>query len=42
MSAPTEPYANGFGIILGILILWGATLVLFLAGKHFLFPAAGG
>ena len=25
MSAPTKPYANGYGIFLGIVILWAAS-----------------
>ena len=33
MSAPQKPFATGFGILLGIIILWAASLGVFLAGR---------
>ena len=32
MSAPTKPFAKGYGILLGIIILWTVALALFVAG----------
>ena len=39
MSGPTEPYASGYGILLGIAILWTAVFVLMLVCKAIFFPA---
>jgi hypothetical protein len=36
MSAPTKPFAKGYGILLGIIILWAVSLALFIAGKMIL------
>jgi len=36
MSAPTKPFAKGYGILLGIIILWASCLALFLVGKMLL------
>ena len=33
MSAPTEPFAKGYGILLGVLILWAGVAVALLAGS---------
>ena len=33
MSVPTEPYAKGYGIFLGVLILWAAVAGILLVGK---------
>ena len=33
MSAPTKPFAKGYGIFLGIVILWAASLGALWAGK---------
>jgi hypothetical protein len=33
MSSNDEPFANGFGVFVGIAILWIGTLALCLAGK---------
>jgi hypothetical protein len=33
MSAPTKPFANGYGILLGIVILWAASVGAFWIGK---------
>jgi hypothetical protein len=35
MSAPTEPYANGFGILAGLAVLWIGTLAILFAVKSF-------
>jgi hypothetical protein len=32
MSAPSKPFAKGYGILLGILVLWAVALALFTAG----------
>ena len=44
MSEHTEPYANGFGILAGILILWIGTLAVCLVAKALFYadPAAAG
>ena len=44
MSSHSEPYANGFGILAGILILWIGTLaVVFATGFLSIFkPSEGG
>jgi len=33
MSAPSRPFASGYGILIGIIILWAATLGLYWVGK---------
>jgi hypothetical protein len=41
MSHPTEPYAKGYGILLGVALLWVATLAVMIAVRALLFsPAA--
>ena len=44
MSDHSEPYANGFGILAGILILWVGTFALCVIFKSLFYgdPAAGG
>lgn len=44
MSEHSEPYANGFGILAGVLILWVGTLAICFAIKELFYndPAAGG
>jgi hypothetical protein len=42
MSAPTQPFAKGYGILLGLVILWGGSLVLFLIGKALVTAIMGG
>ena len=32
MSAPTKPFAKGYGILLGIIILWAMAFALFAVG----------
>lgn len=34
MSAPTEPFAKGYGILLGVLILWAGVAVALLVGNE--------
>lgn len=41
MSDHSEPYANGFGILAGILILWVGTFALFFAAKALFYGAPG-
>ena len=41
MSSHSEPYANAFGILAGIVILWIGTLAVFFAVKA-LYPATAG
>ena len=44
MSEHSEPYANGFGILAGVLILWVGTLAICLVAKALFYadPAAAG
>ena len=42
MSSHSEPYANGFGILAGILILWIGTLALVFAVNIFFSSGEGG
>ncbi len=42
MSSHSEPYANGFGILAGILILWIGTLALVFAVNMFFASGGGG
>ncbi len=39
MSSHSEPYANGFGILAGILILWIGTLAIVFAVNSFFLSA---
>ena len=42
MSSHSEPYANGFGILAGILILWIGTLAVVFAVTSFFDSSADG
>jgi len=42
MSIHDEPYANGFGIVVGLVILWVGTLALFFAARSLFVPGGGG
>ncbi len=33
MSSNDEPFANGFGVLLGLVVLWVGTIALCLVGK---------
>ena len=44
MSAPTKPFAKGYGVLLGVIVLWAGTIALFCLGRALLlalFPGEG-